>query len=73
MDIVERLRVRWEKMDGAAATKIAAILKDRRDAADEIERLQLLLSQIDTTMCMHGKVDAGTDPHDRIQRAYGVE
>lgn len=44
-----------------------------REGADEIMRLKQLLSAIDTTMCVHGKVDAGTDLHDRIQRAYGVE
>jgi len=43
------------------------------EAADEIEKLHKLLSDVDTTMCVHGKVDAGTDLHDRIQRAYGVE
>jgi hypothetical protein len=45
----------------------------QRRAADEIEKLHKLLSDVDTTMCVHGKVDAGTDLHDRIQRAYGVE
>lgn len=62
MDIVDRLR-----LGGPNAMEVVD------QAADEIEKLRLLLSQIDTTMCMHGKVDAGTDLHDRIQRAYGVE
>lgn len=39
MTLLERLSERWEKMDGAAATKIDRILKDRREAAAEIKRL----------------------------------
>ena len=61
-----------EKTEGG----LMALLEMRNagiNAADEIEKLRLLLSQIDTTLCLHGKVDAGTDLHDRIQRAYGVE
>lgn len=40
MTLLERLDERWERMDGAAATKIDRILKERREAADEIKRLQ---------------------------------
>lgn len=40
MTLLERLDERWERMDGATATKIDRILKERREAADEIKRLQ---------------------------------
>lgn len=39
MNLLERLNERWERMDGAGARKIDRILKDRREAAAEIERL----------------------------------
>jgi hypothetical protein len=41
--LLERLNERWERMDGAAATKIDRILKDRREAAAEIEHLRSAL------------------------------
>lgn len=59
MEIVKELTEKHEK-------RIAAL-------EARVQSLHKLLSDIDTTMCMHGKVDAGTDLHDRIQRAYGVE
>lgn len=40
MTLLERLNERWERMDGAAAPKIDRILKERREAAAEIERLR---------------------------------
>lgn len=39
MTLLERLNERWEKMDGAAAIKIDRILKERREATVEIDRL----------------------------------
>lgn len=43
MTLLERLEERWERMDGAAATKIDRILKERREASDEIKRLRAAL------------------------------
>ena len=45
MTLLERLEERWERMDGAAARKIERILKERREAADEIKRLRSALQQ----------------------------
>lgn len=40
MTLLERLSEHWERMDGAAARKIDRILKERREAVDEIMRLR---------------------------------
>lgn len=46
MTLLERLDERWERMDGAAATKIDRILKDRREASKEIKRLRAVLTDL---------------------------
>ena len=52
MTLLERLAERWERMDSASATKIDRILKERREAASEINRLR---SQVATlTGTLHG-------------------
>lgn len=47
MTLLERLSERWGQMDGDAASKIDRILKERREAADEIERLRSALRQVE--------------------------
>lgn len=71
MDIVERLRVRWEKMDGAAARKISVILKDRADAATEIERLRYLLSQYVADETRFNRGDG--EPYGSISTEVGIQ
>ncbi len=51
MTLLERLDERWERMDGAAATKIDRILKERREAAVEIKRLRAVLQDISEAPC----------------------
>lgn len=48
MTLLERLNERWERMDGAAASKIDRILKERRESAAEIDRLRGDLKNIAT-------------------------
>ena len=50
MTLLERLNERWERMNGAAATKIDRILKERREAAAEIERLRQRLFDCETSL-----------------------
>ena len=40
--------------------------------ATEIDRLRKLLDDIDTTLQLHGHVDANTDLHRRIQSVLGI-
>ncbi len=54
MTLLERLNERWERMDGAAATKIDRILKERREAATEIEKLRGVLQDVYGEMAESG-------------------
>lgn len=53
----------------AGAAKQASLC----DLIAQAQQLRDVAEQIDTTLCVHGKVDAGTDLHDRLQRVLGVD
>lgn len=43
------------------------------DLIAQAKQLRTVADQIDTTLCVHGHVDAGTDLHFRLQRVLGVD
>lgn len=53
----------------AGAAKQASLC----DLIAQAKQLRTVAEQIDTTLCVHGHVDAGTDLHNRLQRALGVD
>lgn len=63
MTLLERLNERWERMDGAAATKIDRILKERREAVAEIERLEAECFKLAAGVCEHRSGDDHGNPY----------
>lgn len=53
----------------AGAAKQASLC----DLITQARQLRIVAEQIDTTLCVHGHVDAGTDLHSRLQRVLGVD
>lgn len=68
MTLLERLSERWERMDGAAATKIDRILKERRDAAAEIRNLRTAMTGIQGLL-FHTAASEGGEAREAFQIA----
>lgn len=62
-----------EQCSKAEADGASRSAKALSDAREKNSRLRRLLADIDTTMQAHGKVDAGTPLHSRIQQELESE
>ncbi len=68
MTLLEQLDERWERMDGAASTKINRILKERRDAAAEIRDLRTAMVGIQGLL-FHAAASDGGEVREAFQMA----